>query len=709
MYFWNSYPFIRLSIALIGGIVLRDRHELAYVNESLVVLVILMIISLLVSRFKGFYSLRHINGGLLLVLFLFLGYTITNDKYFDLASNHYSHNPSIIAGFSGVIASPVNERTNHFRYDLQLNLLLTDHHYEKTSGIIHLYVRKDSSNHTVLDYGDEVLVAGRFHEVPVPNNPFEFDYKKYLSRKNIYSHAFVRREAIQVVSKRSPNLILQFANNISKEASYITDKHIPSSRENGIAKALLLGIKDHLDNDVKKAYSAAGAMHVLAVSGLHVGIVYLLLKSLLGGLKTFRAGRFLFACISITAIWFYAAVTGLSPSVLRAATMFSLVALGEVNRTKGNIYNSLGVAAFILLVYDPYLIFSVGFQLSFSAVFGIVYLQPKIYRLIVCPSWILDKAWAITCVSIAAQLATFPLTAYYFHQFPTYFLVSNLIVIPAATVILITGLIMLLIDPVFESAAILLGKCLSYFIGLVNGGIMWVERLPFSLIEWIYLDQFALVLSYAITIALIWGLHKKSFKTLIVSFFLFLILILNDFQANYGQSQKHQLVFYEIKGTTAIDYIKGHEATLFVDHYSKGDLELLAFQIDPNRLASHLDPIHSSIQNFSQSDEFIRGEDFLYGTVGQTKLLIIDSTTFHLDFNTRIKADICLVENAAIKNIDWLNRHFEFNQLIIGSRNTLSYCRAIRRQAANAKMPIHIIPLDGAFIFTPESMRNEIN
>ena len=345
-----------------------------------------------------FFKLRLVNGILPLSIFFLVGGELVRSKYHDLPIDHYSKYDRDHNGFSGTVTSPAAERTNHFRYDFELKHVSSDDTLEQIQGVIHLYVRKDSTSRILYHYGDQLLISGRFYEISGPGNPHEFDFKKYSSLQNIHGHAFVRSRHIKQIGNTTPNAVLKYAYLLQSNAAQIIDKHVTEPRENGIAKALLLGIKDHLDNEVKKSYSAAGAMHVLAVSGLHVGIVYLFLQFLLGKLKSTKLGRQVFALISIIAIWSYAFITGLSPSVLRAATMFSIVAFGEVKATKGNVYNSLGLAAFILLLFDPYLIYSVGFQLSFSAVFGIVYLQPKMYRLLEFDSMLLDKAWAITCV-----------------------------------------------------------------------------------------------------------------------------------------------------------------------------------------------------------------------------------------------------------------------------------------------------------------------
>lgn len=697
MYFWNSYPFVRLSFAFIIGIKLYDIYPFLWDSYILTLSFLAFLIGTLqlISAKKGFYQLRHANGIALLLTIILLGGLNTKYQYHSYSDNHYSHLMGKIRGFSGIIVSPVNERKNHFRYDLNLEETFLKDSTHVTEGLIHLYVKKDTSQYLPYEYGDKILVYGSFYPIPGPGNPSEFDYRNYLQKQHIQGHAFIEKRNIKFVGNTPLNPLLRLAFRLRIKASRIIESNIDGDREKAVIKALLLGIKDHLDNDVKRAYSAAGAMHVLAVSGLHVGIIFLLIQQLIGKLRDQGPrGKLVFGIISVTLIWIYAIMTGLSPSVLRAATMFSIVSIGQSNSREGNIYNTLGFAAFLLLCFDPYLIYSVGFQLSFIAVLGIVYLQPILYRLFYFRVIILDKIWSITCVSIAAQIATFPLSAYYFHQFPTYFLVSNLIVIPAAFLLLLGGISMLIIDSVSSYISELLGYVISKFMWMINESITHIEMLPHSLLEWIYLDQCGLFLTYSIILTLIAGLHYKSFKTVIISFLLGFMFIGWSIHSNQIQVQSHELVFYEIKGNTVIDHIFGHEAVLYIDDYNSANLELLSYQIDPFRLSSHLQPVETSIKLISENTESV--SSLRFGEIGGQKLIIFDSTTFHLNFDSKIYSNIILIENGSVKSLTWLSENFDTQKIIIGNNNSTYYINKISKQAKALGVEIHVLKRDGA-------------
>ena len=698
MYFWNSYPFIRICSAFIFGIVAFDKFPMLWNKPELTIAILLLLTTscLIIAHRLSFYKLRVWNGIFTLSTIAFLGGYQVKKIYHSHHVAHYKSLGQSIQGFSGTIVSTPTRRTDHDRYDVHIHSILGDS-LQSATGILHLYIGKDSLRSKHLSYGNTIYVKGAFYPISGPKNPNAFDYKTYLARKNIYGHAFVEPDDIKVVAQSTPNMLIATAGRIRSQAVDIIDLQIPEKRENSIIKALLLGIKDFIDDDTRHTYTSAGALHVLAVSGLHVGIIYLLLQMLVGKLAERGTwGKISFAVICISFIWMYAMITGLSPSVLRAATMFSLISLSKVMAKDSNVFNTLGIAGFILLLLDPYLIYSVSFQLSFAAVFGIVYFQPRLYRLLVFRSWIPDKAWAVTCVSISAQLATFPLSIFYFHQFPTYFLIANLVVIPGAFLLIIIGCCMMLTAELIPAISALLGRILYFLTWTMNECIAYIEHLPFSLVDWLYLDPLSLCMTYAIIITIICSLHFRSFKTLIISAALGMALLAHSINKYQIHSKEHKLVFYAVEDRLAFDHIYGHTAELFVDKFDSSSTAKLSFQIDPFRRASRLNPIMESLSDLDQY--FIKHNPFRFGTIGGVKILIIDSTTFHLNFKATIETDIILLNNQAVKNLNWLNQHFKYKHLMIGNENPAYYTRLLKDQAESAGLAVHSLREDGAFV-----------
>lgn len=699
MNFWNLYPFVRLVVALILGIVFHEIFEgfsIYFIGIGLILLVVS--ISYLSPKF-GFYKLRHLNALLTFLVVTALGAWLTHQKYHNHPANHYTNITGKIIGFSGNIISSVNERPKYFRYDLELKAVKTKDSTSTATGKIHLYIIKKDSLVKPFEYGDELLVFGGIYSVPKPDNPNEFDYRKYLSLQNIHAHSFVKPQNVQLDGNFPKNTLLKYAFLARNWCKQKINQFISDEREKSVANALLLGVKDHLEKETKLAYSTAGAMHVLAVSGLHVGIIFLILKSVLGFLrKKGKYGQLVFTIITVTVIWFYAMMTGLSPSVLRAATMFSFIAIGEQMGNRGNIYNTLAIAAFVLLLFDPHLIYSVGFQLSFAAVLGIVYLQPKFYRLFDLEKYkLLDKTWAITCVSIAAQIATFPLTAYYFHQFPTYFLISNLVVIPAAFAVLVGGIAMLLGSAVHSVVGQMIGFLLNLLLWSLNELILWFSSWSNSLIEWIYLDKVGLLLVIAIILVLFAGLQHRKFPLLVMSVGLFLGLVGWNIYAHLEQNKRNELILYEISDKIAVDYIKGHTSKLYIDNYDSSELDLLGFQINPHRLASRLNPIEYDISNLPMQKLYAGGA-VSCGMVGGKKILQIDSTTFHLNFLSDLEIDILYINNRSVKNLNWLLKKVKTDDVILGKGNNWYYSDKIKKQGIKSGVNVHSLKEDGCFL-----------
>jgi len=301
----------------------------------------------------------------------------------------------------------------------------------------------------------------------------------------------------------------------------------------------------------------------------------------------------------------------------------------------------------------------------------------------------------ITAVSIAAQISTLPLTIYYFHQFPTYFFLSNLVVIPGAMLIMIGGIGMLALGSIIDILGVWLGWLLHWIIWVMNWVVQLVEKIPGSLITWLYFDEVQMLLVYVILILILMGFFHKS------SFYLNASLLCLGFFFIWGyleedrQLQKEELIIYDIAGTVAIDKITGRSAELFVGEEMKVNYELLRFQIDPFRRANGLDPFEENLKEFEHI-EITRGA-VKYGTLLNTKILVLDSFLTGLQIKQPLKSDILLINNQPVKNVDWLLKNFEFDQLIIGSDNSYYYTKWLQKELASRDIASHSSLKDGSW------------
>ena len=450
--------------------------------------------------------------------------------------------------------------------------------------------------------------------------------------------------------------------------------------------------KDELDFEVKQAYATAGAMHVLAVSGLHVGIIFLILNTLLAILDTSKKGRIVKAIILLISLWSYAMITGLSPSVLRAATMFSFVIIGTVLNRKSSIYNTLAASAFFILIINPNLLFEVGFQLSYVAVLGIVYLQPIIYKRIYTRWWLLDKVWAITAVSIAAQIATLPLTLFYFNQFPVYFMLSNLLVIPSAVVILSLGILLFVTSPIpFISESI--GWVLNKFIEGLNFGIKEIEVLPNSLIEGLSINVLECLALYIIIILLLRGLEIRKLKTINYAFFLALIFIINDLIEDIALANSKSMIVYHINKNQAIDFIDGTSNVLLANSSLIKDKQKQSFHIKSNWSYLDLHNVHYMPTDASKLIETLLDSSLQlvdrYSKFHTIKMVRIDNKFALQPLGKKIDVDYVLMSGNAKTKLKDLYTMFDFKSVIVDGSNSKWNRNRVEAEAENLHIPIY--------------------
>ncbi|MBY0432807.1 MAG: ComEC family competence protein, partial [Cyclobacteriaceae bacterium] len=380
---WGPYAMVRITAVLVAGSLLCIyQPELVIFDVAAGLLLALSLLYFLVYRFvPRRYRVRStLTGSIGLFAILVAGYVGVLVKTASRDPKHLLHIQTSITAYQVKIISAPEEKENSWKRTGDVLLVRTGNGWQTATGKINLYWPK-AEQVTQLRYGDVLLVRGTPQELQPPYNPHEFDFKRYLRFKNIYHQHFIREGNWQLVHASDDKGFLYYSQQARTWSLATLKKFISSPREFAIVSALVLGVTDGIDNDLQNAYSASGAMHVLAVSGLHVSIIYGILLFFFRPFTKTKAGHWWVAVISVILLWAYAFITGLSPSVLRAVTMFSFVAIARPAGFTTNIYNTLAASAFCLLLYDPYLIMSVGFQLSYLAVLGIVYIQRPLYLL----------------------------------------------------------------------------------------------------------------------------------------------------------------------------------------------------------------------------------------------------------------------------------------------------------------------------------------
>ena len=468
----QKIPFLRILIALVIGICVGSFIDTGYWILWFLSSVLLSLL-IICSRYYN-YHLAPFYGILLTVIFILTGITVYK---------FYNRKPVFYKGgvYCAVVKDIPRIRINSCQAILKAEAFYSgDSVYDTNENIMAWFENSESA--ACLVPGEKIY----FHQSPNlisnNNNPFEFDYKQYLNRKKIYRQVYLPSDRWMRIDGGISLTPFRLAQRFRMQFLGIYRDSNLGDRERHILSALTLGYKRDLKPETKSIFASAGAMHVLAVSGLHVGIIFMAFLYCFGFIKRTKAGRYIFLILVICVLWLYALITGLSPSVCRAALMFSFVTVGNSLKRRSNIYNTLAASAFFLLLINPNNLFDAGFQLSFLAVSGIVFLQPRFEKMINCRYRLIRYFWGIITVSVAVQLTTFPISIYYFDQFPVYFWVSGLFIIPLVTILIPLGFLILIFNGIpFFYGALTLGA--DFIIDLIVSLLETIEKLPLSLIN----------------------------------------------------------------------------------------------------------------------------------------------------------------------------------------------------------------------------------
>ncbi len=405
---------------------------------------------------------------------------------------------------------------------------------ETTSGKLLVNLSADSTS-KLLQIDDELLVFSSLESIHPPLNLYQFDYKNYLEKQGI-RHQIRTNHASIIKKERAPSTLLGIASGFRKHIiSKLKEKDF-GAEEMAVIQALLLGKRDDISENTYNNYKNAGAVHILAVSGLHVGIILFILEFLLSPLERLPKGKTIKLILVVTMLWSYAFIAGLSPSIVRAVTMFSFVAYALYLNRPTNSFNIIALSMLFILLIKPLFLFQVGFQMSYAAVFAIVWVYPKLQKLWFPENILVRKTWQLLSVSVAAQLGVLPISLFYFHQFPALFFISNLLVIPFLGLILGTGILVIVLS-LFDFLPNFLANGFNEIIRLMNSVIGWVAQQEGFIIKNIPFDSVQLVLGYFITFALVLFLSKPRWKSALV---LFVGLIVFQSWIIWNQVKVHQ-------------------------------------------------------------------------------------------------------------------------------------------------------------------------
>ena len=467
---WREIPFVRLFIPFVLGIMSAEFWQLDSPTYGNIILSLSMFCIIFLVFKKTTFQSRWAFGIPLSIFLFSMGYQSVFYHNENHNANHFKNvfdtpEEKIIVG---IVTDRIEKATN-FRLTVAVQKVgNTADSMHLVSGNVLFYLKKDSVLETPPQYGDLILTKAKISEVEPPKNPDAFDFKRYLHFQNIHYQSFIYQDDIKTLAHNRGNLIVQTIAHWQMQLINILKKHLPTEREFAVGSALILGYRDAVTEEVKDAYVGTGSMHILAVSGMHIMLIFTAFYWILSFYKTGnRRWRWTKALISIILIWIFTLLTGAGASVVRAAVMASFLAVSKGWGRQVSIYNVLAASAFTLLIWNPFWLFDVGFQLSYLAVIGIVYFHPKIRKLLIFKNKIADEAWKATSIGLSAQLVVTPISLYYFHQFPTYFWLSGLLAVPVSTGALYAGIALFFFSKV-PYLGLILGKILFGLVWTMN-------------------------------------------------------------------------------------------------------------------------------------------------------------------------------------------------------------------------------------------------
>ena len=538
----------------------------------------------------------------------------------------------------------------------------------KVKGIV--LVNVDTTRQLAID--DVLYVKAVLQEIKKPLNPHQFDFKDYMYKQQVYHQVFLNdKNSLKLPTQKT---LYGVAANIRGRINNTLIKHSVSKENLSIINALLLGQRQDISKDTYKSFTKSGAIHILAISGLHIGLLMLLLGILFKPLSYFKIGKKLIPILIIMLLWIYAFITGMSASVMRAVTMFSLVTVAMYSNRVTNTYNTLVISAFLLLIFNPFYVFDIGFQLSYSAVFGIVWIKP-LFDTIWKPKYYLQKKiWDVFTVTLAAQFGILPLSLFYFHQFPGLFFISNMVIIPLLGILLGIGILTIVFayfgwipSLLFETFEMCIATLVSFVQFISSKEAFVFSKIPFN--------SFNLISWYVFIICLILLWKKYSYKRLL--FVLFSIICVQfAYLYNKHDAQSSEFVIFNQYKTTLVAQKKGNQL-----NYAANNLRYLQ-SLDNYMVNEFINTAqHDSLKN-------------VY-VFNNHKILIVDNKEV---YDSSFKPDIVLLTSSPKINLNRLIAALKPKLIVVDNNNYKSYVERWETTCLNNNVSFYNIREDGAFV-----------
>ena len=556
------------------------------------------------------------------------------------------------------------------------------------------YFPKDTAS-ARLRRGDELLVYARLSSPRNNGNPDEFDYARFLHRRGGSGTAYVPAGHWRVVGHDSARTFRQVALDYRAEVVSLYRRLGFRGDELTVLSALTVGDQDHLSEEIVETYSVSGASHVLSLSGLHIGFLYVLLVFLLRPLWTWR--RWLKAPLMfglVLALWAFAFFTGLASPVVRSVTMFSLLALASLQTEKLLTMHSLLATCFLMLLVRPLWLFEVSFQLSFLSLAAILWLQPPLYRLWQPRSRLLRYVWGLMTVSVAAQAGVAPLVLFYFGRFSTHFLLSNLFVVPMASLILYAAVLLLLLTP-FPGVQSAFAGVLDRLVWWQNEGLRWVERLPYASMDDIWVDGGDVVLSY-VFLVLLYGCCRRFTPRRVGWMLLSLLAAVTWHTVSMVLSRPESgFAFYNVSHAPAVHCLGRGRSSWLVGTDTLPNVERISRSLAPHwRRLRLADPC---LVADGYADGFLSVRDGILDYGGRRVCILHDDRWRGKKASVPLSVDYLYVCRGYKGTLHDLERLFAVDFVVFDASFTGFYRRRMEEECLLRGIPCHALDRDGAY------------
>jgi competence protein ComEC len=688
---YKTAPFIRLLLPLVAGILIQWYGAIAFpvIILSLISFTLALVMFYLLPLAVKF-KLQFVQGVLLNAVLLSVGLFITWNKDIrheeDWYGNYYKDSACVVLQ----IAEPLIEKNKSYKAEGMVESVINNDSLITCKGKLLLYFSKDSAVNS-LHYGDRILIHKNLQQIKNSGNPGAFNYQRYAVFQQMVHNVFLKEKDWVLLKEKKVNGFKQFIYTAREKILAALRNNLDAGKDElGIAEALLIGYTNDLDKDLVQAYSNTGVVHIIAISGMHLGLIYVMLVWLFAKTPFIKKSKWMQALLILSCLWLFSLLTGGSASVLRSAVMFTFITLGKTIFTKNaSIYNSLAASAFAMLVYNPYYLWDVGFQLSYLAIIGIVVFQKPIYNIIYVQNKWVNKVWEMTAITLAAQMLTFPVCIYYFHQFPNLFLITNLIAVPLSTLILFAEITLVAIGWI-PGLGTYLGKMTGYLVWLMNKIILLVSNISFSVWDNVPSTVLSTWLLYAIVISVCAWLMTKQKKLLQFSLLLFLAFVMvyacNDWQFK----NQHQLIVYNVPQHQAIDLVQGNQYQFVGDSVLKEEGLLQNFHLKPARVTLQLSRETRSIPSSFSQPPFYQ--------LGNKRILIFDKAMDFEPLQHKIDVEIIVISKSPKLYIPQLAQVFNCKHYVADASNSLWKIGQWKKDCESLHLQLHSIPEEGAFI-----------